>query len=199
MAVTDETLMARITEGRTEAFTMLVRRFEARARRYCYRMFRDVQIAEDVAQDVFLKLYRNAHMFQPTGKFATYFYRVLANLCYDRLRFEKRRSKVRGNTVDGQVLDAHPDGAASGGNGRYRSPQNALLRKEERATVRRAVRALPDNLRRAIELREFEGLKYREIAEVMGVSLNDVKVLIHRGRKQLAKRLSKVLLSERSP
>lgn len=64
--------------------------------------------------------------------------------------------------------------------------------------VRRAVADLTENLRRALTLREFEGLKYREIAEVMGVSLNEVKVLIHRGRKQLAKRLERVLARERS-
>ena len=199
MEVADETLMAWIAEGRTDAFTMLVRRYEAKARRFCYRILRDVQIAEDAAQDVFLKLYRNAHQYRPMGKFSTYFYRVLGNLCFDRLRFEKRRAHVRSNPMDGAKLDAHPDGAATGGNGRFRSPETALLKKEEAEIVRRTVAGLPENLRRAIELREFEGLKYREIAEVLGVTLNDVKVLIHRGRKQVARRLKRVLQLENRP
>ena len=63
--------------------------------------------------------------------------------------------------------------------------------------VRKAVGGLSENLRRALTLREFEGLKYREIADVMGVSLNEVKVLIHRGRKQLAKRLAAMLAREK--
>lgn len=199
MPESDEALMVQVAEGRSEAFHLLVRRFEAKARRYCYRIFRDVQVAEDAAQEVFLKLYRNADKYEPTGKFNTYFYRVLANLCYDRLRFEKRRAAVRGNTMDGHTMDGYEDAGTTGGNGRYESPDGALQKKEEREIVRGAVASLPENLRRAILLREFEGLKYREIAETMGVSLNEVKVLIHRGRKQVAKRLSKTLLLEGRP
>jgi RNA polymerase sigma-70 factor (ECF subfamily) len=199
MQESDEILMARVAEGREDAFRELVRRYEAKARRYCYRIFRDTQVAEDAAQEVFLKLYRNAEKYQPTGPFSTWFYRVLGNLCFDRLRFEKRRAAVRGNTMDGHTMDSREDDAGHSGNGQFVNPEQALIRKEERLAVRAAVKGLPDNLRRALTLREFEGLKYREIAEVMQVSLNEVKVLIHRGRKQLAKRLKKVLCLENRP
>ena len=199
MQESDEILMARVAEGKEDAFRELVRRYEAKARRYCYRIFRDTQVAEDAAQEVFLKLYRNAEKYQPTGPFSTWFYRVLGNLCFDRLRFEKRRAAVRGNTMDGHTMDSREDDAGPGGNGQFVNPEQALIRKEERLAVRAAVKGLPDNLRRALTLREFEGLKYREIAEVMQVSLNEVKVLIHRGRKQLAKRLKQVLYLERRP
>jgi len=200
MQEADDALMIRLAGGSQEAFGTLVRRYEARARRFCYRMFRDAQVAEDVAQEAFLKLYLNADRYQPSGKFVTWFYRVLGNLCYDRLRFEKRRSPVTGTTMDGTTLDGYTDGeGGADANGRFVAPDQALLRKEERAMVRRAVEGLPDNLRSALTLREFEGLKYREIAEVMGVSLNEVKVLIFRGRKQLAKRLEKILAREKRP
>jgi RNA polymerase sigma-70 factor (ECF subfamily) len=196
MSDSDEALMTRVAGGSEEAFHALVMRYESRARRYCYRMFREVQVAEDIAQEVFLKLYRNADKYKPSGKFVTYFYRVLANHCYDRLRFEGRRAAVRGTTMDGMTLDGFEVAGGPGGNGRFDSPEGALVKKEEREIVRTAVKALPDNLRRALVLREFEGLKYREIAEVMRVSLSEVKVLIHRGRKLLAKRLERVLLEE---
>ena len=199
MPESDETLMVRVGRGEGDAFSSLVRRYEAKARRYSYRMFRDSQVAEDVAQEVFLKLYRNADKYRPTGRFNTYFYRVLANLCYDRLRFEKRRAVVRGNTMDGLTLDSHEDGSGSGGNGRFPSPEEAMRSKEDQAAVRQAVAGLSENLKRALVLREFEGLKYREIAETMGVSLNEVKVLIHRARKQVAKRLTKWMQIERLP
>ena len=199
MPESDEALMIRIGQGDAGAFPVLVRRYEAKARRYCYRIFRDSQVAEDAAQDVFLKLFRNAEKYQPIGRFNTYFYRVLASLCYDRLRFEKRRVAVRGNTMDGHTIDGYDDSRRTTGNGRFASPEEALRKKEEGGIVRRAVRALPENLQRALVLREFEGLKYREIAEVMGVTLNDVKVLIHRGRTLLAKRLRTVLLKEKRP
>ncbi len=200
MQETDDALMIRVAEGSEDAFGVLVRRYEAKARRYCYRMFRDAQVAEDVAQEAFLKLYRNAHRYEPSGKFVTWFYRVVGNLCYDRLRFEKRRNPVTGTPMDGVTLDGYTDeqGGADA-NGRFVAPDRALLAKEERAMVRQAVEELSDNLRSALTLREFEGLKYREIAEVMGVSLNDVKVLIFRGRKQLAKRLGRMLTRENRP
>jgi RNA polymerase sigma-70 factor, ECF subfamily len=196
MQETDEDLMGLVASGSTEAFTELVRRYEAKARRYCYRIFRDTGVAEDAAQEVFLKLYRNAEKYEPTGRFHTWFYRVLGNLCFDRLRFEKRRVAVRGTTMDGQTMDTREDAGGPGGNGRFVNPEEAMIRTEERTAVRGAVAGLPENLRRAVALREFEGLKYREIAEVMQVSLNDVKVLIHRGRKLLSKRLRKELYLE---
>ena len=200
MPETDETLMTRVAEGREDAFRELVRRYEAKARRYCYRIFRDSQVAEDAAQDVFLKLYRNADKYEPTGRFNTYFYRVLANLCFDRLRFEKRRAAVRGRPTDGPTLDGYEDGeGGTGGNGRFPGPEEALVAKEARQQVRLAIEALGENLKRALVLREFEGLKYREIADVMGVTLNEVKVLIHRGRKQLEKRLTRMLTGEMRP
>jgi RNA polymerase sigma-70 factor (ECF subfamily) len=198
MPGTDDSLMCRIAEGDEVAFGEIVRRYQAKAVRYCYRMFRDSQIAEDLAQEVFLKLYRNAGRYEPNGKFNTYFYRVLGNLCYDRLRFDRRRAPVLANTMDGPTLDGYSDeSGGTGSNGRFRAPDEALLAKEERAMVRRAVEGLSENLRRAVSLREFDGLKYREIADVMGVSLSEVKVLIHRGRKQLAKRLDGILARER--
>ena len=199
MQEADEILMAQVVEGREDAFRELVRRYEAKARRYCYRIFRDSQIAEDAAQEVFLKLYRNAEKYQPTGPFHTWFYRVMGNLCFDRLRFEKRRAGVLGNTMDGHTMDGREDDGGPGGNGSFLNPEQAMIRKEERLAVRTAVGGLPENLRRAVTLREFEGLKYREIADVMQVSLNEVKVLIHRGRKLLAKRLRTVLALENRP
>ncbi len=199
MQESDEILMARVAKGNEVAFREIVNRYEAKARRYCYRIFRDSQVAEDAAQEVFLKLYRHAEKYQPTGPFSTWFYRVLGNLCFDRLRFEKRRASVLGNTMDSHTMDGREDSGGPSGNGRFVNPEQALVQKEERLAVRIAVRGLPENLRRAVTLREFEGLKYREIAEVMEVSLNEVKVLIHRGRKQLAKRLRTVLCLENRP
>ena len=131
MQEADDALMIRLAGGSHEAFGTLVRRYEAQARRFCYRMFRDTQVAEDVAQEAFLKLYLNADRYQPSGKFVTWFYRVLGNLCYDRLRFEKRRNPVTGTTMDGVSLDGYTDGeGGADANGRFVGPVPALLRKE---------------------------------------------------------------------
>ncbi len=194
MAESDEALMVRVAAGDAEAFAEIVRRYEARARRFCYRIFRDTQDAEDAAQEVFLKLFRHADLYQPTGRFQTWFYRVLGNLCFDRLRFERRRAAVRAGTLDGFALDERHDASP-----RFAGPESAAMDAEQRAAVREAVHGLPERLRQALVLREFDGLKYREIAEVMGVSLSEVKVLIHRGRKTLARRLARMLAREGRP
>ena len=113
--------MTRAGKGDADAFSEIVRRYEARARRYCYRIFRDATYSEDVAQEAFLKLYRNAERYEPTGRFSTFFYRVLGNLCFDKLRYRKRRAAVRGPTMDGPALDSTPDTG-----GRFTGPEEAL-------------------------------------------------------------------------
>ena len=123
----------------------------------------------------------------PAGHFTTFFYRVLANLCFDHLRKRKRRRKVQAVQIDpiaaeGTELEPLSDG----------TDFDAPIRQAEASdAVHGALADLPTHVRVALELREFEGLRYREIAEVMDVSLNEVKVLLHRGRKLLARTLAR--------
>jgi len=164
----------------------LMARHQDAPHRYAWRIFRDHHTAEDVTQDFFVKLFRSAARYQPRGHFTTYFYRVLANLCYDLLRKRKRRRHIQAIHLDpveseGTELEPlAPDVDHDAG----------LRATEARDAVQGALDELPTRVREALELREFEGLRYREIAEVMDVSLNEVKVYLHRGRKMLAKVLA---------
>lgn len=184
---TDDDLMARCGRGSTAALAELMQRHQARGYRYAYRIFRDHHLAEDMAQELFVKLFRNAARYQPRGHFTTYFYRVLANLCFDLLRKRKRRKKVQAVQLDpilseGTELEAWASEI---------DPDNALRAAEAHDAVHGCLAGLPTHVRQALELREFEGLRYREIAEVMDLSLNEVKVLLHRGRKMLARELAR--------
>ena len=179
--------MLRCGRGHTVALSELMERHQGAAYRYAWRIFRNHHTAEDVTQEFFVKLFRNAGRYQPRGHFTTYFYRVLANLCFDNLRKRKRRRKVQSIQLDpleaeGTELEplARPD-----------EPGRSLHASEAKDAVRGALGSLPLHVRQALELREFEGLRYREIAEVMDVSLNEVKVLLHRGRKLLARSLAR--------
>lgn len=181
----DDELMARCGRGQTAALAELMERHQDAAHRYAWRIFRDHHIAEDMTQELFVKLFRNAARYQPRGHFTTYFYRVLANLCFDLLRKRKRRRAVQSVHLDpllseGTELEPTDEGADLDG---------PLRRAEARDAVHGALADLPARVREALELREFEGLRYREIAEVMDVSLNEVKVYLHRGRKMLARAL----------
>ncbi|MDA1194151.1 MAG: RNA polymerase sigma factor [Planctomycetota bacterium] len=184
---TDDELMLRCGRGHTAALEELMGRHTGAAHRYAWRIFRDHHTAEDIVQEFFIKLFRNAARYQPRGHFTTYFYRVLANLCFDSLRKRKRRRKIQAVQLDpieaeGTELEplAHPD-----------ESDRRLRAHEAKDAVHAALVALPLHVREALELREFEGLRYREIAEVMDVSLNEVKVLLHRGRKLLARTLAR--------
>lgn len=186
-AADGETLMTRMAAGDVKAFELLIEGWQGRAYRFAYRIFRDRHIAEDVSQELFFKLFRSASRYQPAGKFKTYFYKVLNNLCLDTLRRMNKKSLPDFQSYENPVLDGFADEQ-----GRP-SPEAAAELSEERRLVREAIGKLPLPQRRVIVLRELEELKYREIAEVLHLSLNEVKVLIHRGRKSLLKIL------ERSP
>jgi RNA polymerase sigma-70 factor (ECF subfamily) len=190
LADTDELLMRKVAKGDLAAFRLLMERWEGAAKRYAYRSFGDYQSAEDAAQETFIRLFRSASRYEPTAKFSTYFYTVLGNLCRDRARAQKRRAGHGEQTEDVFVLDdtvAAPEGLA---------PESRVETEEERLLVREAVSELPEKLREALSLREFEGLSYHEIAAVMGANLGEVKTWIHRGRKRLAHRLRKLASPE---
>ena len=96
----DDDLMVRCGWGHPAALAKLMRRHQDAAHRYAWRIFRNHHTAEDITQEFFVKLFRNAARYQPRGHFTTYFYRVLANLCFDVLRKRKRRSKVQAIHLD---------------------------------------------------------------------------------------------------
>lgn len=190
MADTDELLMRKVAKGDLAAFRVLMERWEGAAKRYAYRFFGDYQAAEDAAQETFVRLYRSAGRYEPTAKFATYFYTVLGNLCRDRIRAAKRRAGHGEQVEDVFVLDEIAEASAA------LEPESRAETEEERVLVREAVSELPEKLREALSLREFEGLAYEEIAEVMHANLGEVKTWIHRGRKRLAHRLRNLATAE---
>jgi RNA polymerase sigma-70 factor (ECF subfamily) len=183
--VSDDSLVVRCGKGDTGALAELVERHEDAAYRYCWRIFRDHHLAEDLTQDFFVKLFKNAFRYDPRGHFTTWFYRVLANLCYDALRKRKRRKRLESvfiDPVESEGTELEPLAPEV-------DPDRPLVEAEAKDAVHVALGGLPLQVRKAIELREFEGLRYREIASAMDLSLNEVKVLLHRGRKLLARAL----------
>jgi len=184
--LTDDQLVVRCGRGDVAALEVLVARHQDAAYRYCWRVFRDHHAAEDATQEFFLRLFRHASHYEPRGHFTTWFYRVLTNLCFDALRKKRRRRAVQGVQIDplaceGTELEPRTDDL---------DPTAGLRSEEARDAVHSALGALPVEVRKALELRELEGLHYREIGAVLDRSLNEVKVLLHRGRKLLARALA---------
>lgn len=185
-AVSDDDLMVRAGRGDLAAFSLLLDRHSGAAYRYCWRIFRNHHTAEDLAQECFVKLFRSAPNYQPSGRFTTFFYRVLTNLCFDALRRKKRRGRVETLHLD----PVESEGTELEPLERPRELLGGLLAAEAREEVHRALAALPVQVRQCLELRELDGLSYRQIGEVLELSSPEVKVLLHRGRKLLAQRLA---------
>jgi RNA polymerase sigma-70 factor (ECF subfamily) len=173
-------------KGDLVAFGALHERHGAAAYRYCWRIFRNHHTAEDLAQECFVKIFRYAPRYEPASRFPTFFYRVLTNLCFDALRRKKRRGRVESLHLD----PVESEGTELEPLDRPREVLGGLLASEAREAVHGALATLPVQVRQCLELREFEGLRYRQIGEVLDLSPAEVKVLLNRGRKMLARRLA---------
>jgi len=169
--VSDEQAMWRVQQEEDEAsFALLVRRWLGPIQRLCKRMTGDAQHAEDLAQDAFVRVFMRRKEYQASGKFSTWLWRIALNLCYDELRRRQRREKTIFNEESGEplaVLEAFTAADAT--------PDRSLAERERSGMVQRALDELPEIYRAVLVLRHYEDLKFREIAEVLGVPEGTVK------------------------
>ena len=174
----DDRLMALTARGEEAAFRLLVQRWEADVRAFLIHMLGSVEEAEDLAQDTFVQVYRQADRFEGRGMFRSWLLRIAGNLARSRLR---RRKIVRWVHFDGAVHD--PPSSASG-------PLAALEEDETARAVRAAVDSLPERQKQALVLHRYQGLKYREVAVAMDTTIPGVESLIQRALATLRTRLA---------
>ncbi|MHC5034359.1 MAG: RNA polymerase sigma factor [Planctomycetota bacterium] len=177
LVVTDEQLMTRVARGEMEAFAELVERHQQAALNVAYRFLGDATLAEDVAQEAFLKVLDGASRYRPTGRFRAYLHSVIWHACVDQYR--KRRT---------QGLNSVPV-PANGGPG----PVQAALEDERATAVREAVQTLPPRQRMALVLQHFEGLSYEEIGQTLDCPATAVDALLVRAKRRLRDMLRDVL------
>lgn len=186
----DLQLMARVKAGDDEAFNELMQRNEKAVVNLVYRFTGNREIADDIAQEVFLRIYRASGRFEPKAKFFTFLYRVTLNLCRNYGAKAKRRQTTSLNAVragqDGDIPVREPVDEIG-------SAEDQVARLELSAVVREAVESLPDQQREAVELQRFQGLAYEEIAEVLNLSVSAVKSRIHRAKLNLKEKLAPYL------
>ena len=194
--VSDDELMVRIREGEEEAFRVLMERHQDRVYGTVARMVGGAgPEAEEIAQDVFLRVWRSAATFRGDGKFTTWLMSILRNLVFTRLgQRAKRRDIDREDPVDEEtgesVLERRPDPAAQ-------TPSVALSFRELERAVETACAELPENQRLVVHLRQYEGLEFEEIGKITGMSLTAVKALMFRARENLKKKLSGYLTASK--
>jgi len=172
----DAALMLAFQRGDAQAFRVLYERHARAMVAYCHRFVRDTGRAEELAQDVFVKLHRAAHRYSPSARFKTFLYRVATNHCLNELRrgeYAARAASPGASDGAGRPdLDALPSPQAS--------PQQALEATRLAGAVVRLLDGLPEKQRAALVLCRFEGLSYQEIAETLETSVSAVKSLVHR-------------------
>lgn len=185
----DEELMALIVERDEEAFRDLIQRHQDRVYGLVARMMGGAgPEAEEVAQDVFLRVWKSAGTYRAEGKFTSWLMMVVRNQVFTRLGQQKRRKDIDGdNPVDDEtgesLLERHPDSGSS-------APSEALSLKELQKAVEEACAELPESQRLIVHLRQYEGLEFEEIGKITGQSLTAVKALMFRAREKLKKKLS---------
>ncbi|MCG8536710.1 MAG: RNA polymerase sigma factor RpoE [Pseudomonadales bacterium] len=180
----DQLLVERVQQGDKTAFDLLVKKYQHKVLAVIGRFVRDPDEAMDVAQDAFVKAYRALDRFRGDSAFYTWIYRIAVNTAKNHLVSRGRRPP----DTDVEVGEAE---YYSGGEALqdFADPEKQMMRDQLESVVFEALRELPDDLRTAVTLREFDGLSYEEIAEVMDCPVGTVRSRIFRGREAIDKRI----------
>ena len=182
----DFELMARIGNGDHAAFRQLVERHQNTVIGTVAKMLGNPSDAEDISQQVFLRIWRNARRYRPEARFTTYLFTITRNLVFNETRRRGRKKEVsadeREENSQRQIEDS-PD----------HRPDTELIQAELQAAVDAAIAALPESQRMAVVMRRYEQLPYEEIAAVLGLSVSAVKSLLFRARSALRDSLSEYL------
>jgi RNA polymerase sigma-70 factor, ECF subfamily len=186
----DAALMLRVKGGDMEAFESLVEKYKHPVINVMYRMIRDLDEAEDLAQSVFIRAFQSADRYQASAKFSTWIFTIARHLCLNEIR---RRGRHPADSLESSQSENDEQPAKQYQDTRTFSPPQAFLQRELERKVQEAVAALPEKQRLAISLCQEDELSYEEIAEVLECSVSATKSLIHRGRETLKERLKPYL------
>jgi RNA polymerase sigma-70 factor, ECF subfamily len=184
MTWTDEELVARSVGGDAESFNELILRWERPIYALAYRTIGREQDARDVCQETFLRAFRALPGFRGQAKFSSWLYRIALNLCKDWVRRE-RRTPVVDTPQDVDLMDLAAAAEPS------ESIEDLVARRDEMRVVERAMALLPEEQRTAIVLKEYHGLTFQEIADLVGCPLSTVKTRLYQGLTVLRRELAK--------
>lgn len=182
----DAAAMKRLAEGDTSALAEIIARHQKSVFNLAYRFFHDHSLAEDLAQETFLRIYSVRKRYKPAAKFTTYLYRVVTNLCLSQMRSHSSRKLY---PIYGSKPDEEDEPPVREKVNTTDSPPDSLEKDELAARVKEAIQSLPGNQRVAVILSKYEGMSYREIAKVMSVSVMAVKSLLVRAREKIREKL----------
>ncbi|MFQ5694416.1 MAG: RNA polymerase sigma factor [Terriglobia bacterium] len=185
----DQECMLRLKAGEEEAFNVLLGKYRRPVVHFLYRMVHEPALAEELAQDVFLRLYRARKSYRPRARFTTWLFRIATNVGLNALR-DGRMRRLRETSLDAtddgeQAVRELPDGAPT--------LEQEMIERERCNQIRQAVEALPEKQRLAVLLHKYQEMDYREIAEVLGCSESTLKSILFRAYETLRVQLRPLL------
>jgi len=179
---TDAEVMLRVKAGDDSAFNYLVQKYRRPMVNFMYRMAHNAASAEDLAQEVFLRVYRSRAGYEASAKFTTWLYRIATNLAVNHARDTRHERPENMASLDepdqetGTTMDV-ADGSMSA--------EESILRRERQAAIRQKVQALPERQRMAVVMHKYQQMDYRQIAEVLKLSESATKSLLFRAYETL--------------
>lgn len=189
VSLSDEDLMARVAEDDDRAFTELVGRFQGRVTNLICRVLNDRNSADDLAQEVFVRVFVHRRNYRRGSKFSTWVFTIAANLAKNEIRRRvRRRNWFSLDALTEMLNDSVPQLADP-----TESREAGLEREQLQGEVGKAIATVPEKYRLALVLRDIEGLAYEEIAEVLGVPGGTVRSRINRARSMLKRKLQPLL------
>lgn len=185
---TDQQLVDRVLSGNKNAFNLLVLRYQHRVSALIARFVRDPHEVEDVTQEAFIKAYRALHLFRGDSAFYTWLYRIAVNTAKNYLVSRSRRPPANDVEVDEAELSE-----AGSVLREIENPESRLATDKLKLAIEAAIEDLPEDLRTAFTLREFSGLSYEDITEVMDCPVGTVRSRIFRAREAIDKKIRDLL------
>ena len=185
MTRTDVQLMLDVKGGDEQSFELLLQRYRTPLVNFLYRMVKNREQAEDLAQEVFIRVYRAREEYVPTAKFTTWLFRIATNLALNSLR-DHRHQKLEMSidaplTVDTEDGDERPLEVAD----KHPNVEQELVEEVRKKMIRRAIEKLPEKQRAAVLLHKYQELDYAEIAKILGCSESALKSLLFRAYEML--------------
>jgi RNA polymerase sigma-70 factor (ECF subfamily) len=182
----DAAIMLRVAQGEEEGFNYLVQKYHRAMIHFLFRMVRNQAVAEEMAQEVFLRVYRSRESYRAEAKFTTWLYRIATNLAVNHARDTKSERSAQTIYLDapdpqtGTTPDVADDDP---------SAEQRMIREERMAAIRSHVMALPERQRMAVLMHKYQGMDYREIGEVLKLSESATKSLLFRAYQTLRDKL----------
>ena len=188
----DAQLVARAVAGEQRAYELLVIKYQRRITRLAAHMVRDSELAQDIAQETFIRAWRALHQFRGEAQFSTWLHRIAVNTA-KRALMNRARSPVLTETALQAAREDDETSPLERESISETTPESELAAREIAAAVHDALQALPEDLRRAITLREIEGLSYEDIAQTMNCPIGTVRSRIFRAREAISARIRPML------